>query len=57
VHAVLRAAVTGLTVGAVGLGSAWGAAVLTTPPLPSAPAAVSGAAGTPGTPGGAVGAG
>jgi hypothetical protein len=38
VRAVLRAAVTGLTVGAVGLGSAWGAAVVSTPPLPAPPA-------------------
>lgn len=37
-RAVLRAAVTGVTVGAVGLGSAWGAAVVTTPPLPAPPA-------------------
>ncbi|HWG95185.1 MAG TPA: hypothetical protein VNU66_13285 [Mycobacteriales bacterium] len=34
----LRAAVTGAVVGAVGLGSAWGAAVLTTPALPAVPA-------------------
>jgi hypothetical protein len=39
-RAVLRAAVTGLTVGAVGLGSAWGAAVVSTPPLPTPPAAL-----------------
>jgi hypothetical protein len=36
-RAVLRAAVTGLTLGAVGLGSAWSAAVITTPPLPEPP--------------------
>ena len=41
-RSVLRAAVTGLTVGAVGLGSAWGAAVVTTPPVPRPPAAVAG---------------
>lgn len=44
-RAVLRAAVTGLTVGAVGLGSAWGAAVVSTPPLPEPPVAVAGALG------------
>lgn len=41
-RSVLRAAVTGLTVGAVGLGSAWGAAVVSTPPLPTPPNAVAG---------------
>ena len=33
----LRAAVTGATIGAVGLGSAWGAAVIATPDLPAVP--------------------
>ena len=36
-RSVLRALVTGVTVGAVGLGSAWGAAVVSTPPLPEPP--------------------
>ena len=40
-RSVLRAVVTGVTVGAVGLGSAWGAAVVSTPPLPEPPAVVS----------------
>lgn len=44
-RSVLRAAVTGLTVGAVGLGSAWGAAVVSTPPLPTPPPAVAGLTG------------
>ncbi len=44
-RSVLRAVVTGVTVGAVGLGSAWGAAVVSTPPLPEPPAAVAGLAG------------
>ena len=37
----LRSAVIGATVGAVGLGSAWGAAVVTSPSLPPVPPAVS----------------
>ena len=41
-RSVLRAAVTGITVGAVGLGSAWGAAVVTTPPLPTPPPVIAG---------------
>jgi len=40
-RSVVRAVVTGATIGAVGLGSAWGAVVMSSPPLPS-PAAVSG---------------
>ena len=43
-RSVLRAVVTGVTVGAVGLGSAWGAAVVSTPPLPEPPTAVAGPA-------------
>lgn len=39
-RSVLRAVVTGVTVGAVGLGSAWGAAVVSTPPLPEPPSVV-----------------
>jgi hypothetical protein len=38
VRSLLRAAVIGATVGAVGLGSAWGAAVLSSPSLPPVPA-------------------
>lgn len=41
-RSVLRAVVTGVTVGAVGLGSAWGVAVVSTPSLPEPPAAVAG---------------
>ena len=44
-RAVLRAAVTGLTVGVVGLGSAWGAAVISTPSLPTPPVSVPASAG------------
>ena len=40
-RSLLRAVVTGTTIGAVGLGSAWGAAVLSTPSLPPVPPAVS----------------
>jgi hypothetical protein len=46
VRSFLRAAVLGATVGAVGLGSAWGAAVLSSPSLPSAPPVVPVTAGT-----------
>ena len=42
-RSVLRSAVIGATVGAVGLGSAWGAAVVTSPSLPPVPPAVTSA--------------